>query len=359
MAWSGGVFTRVHNWVNDYNAAIDILPDRHDAEDDNLATGINACVNKDGSNAFTGDIDAGSNQVTNVAAGSAATDAATIGGAETLTNKTLTSPVLTTPQINDTSADHQYIFAVSELIADRTITLPLLTGNDDFVFEDHTQTLTNKTLDNSTTLNIKGAYLTIEDLSNSTKTASFDFTVGTADTNTKLMFTQSADRTITVPDITDTLVTKQTTDTLTNKTIDSASNTLTVDLGEATVTGSLAEFNTALQSENFRTSGDEYATSGSTASLATNATEDVSVTHGLGTDDVIVEVVAKGNASAIYSWNATIVLPSGYCTNVNSDPTISLSYPSAPSTGNVTVRFKNWDSTTTIDYRILVRKRSV
>jgi hypothetical protein len=65
---------------------------------------------------------------------------------QTLINKTLTSPVLTTPQINDTSADHQYIVAVNELIADRTITLPLLAGNDTFVFEGHTQTLTNKTL---------------------------------------------------------------------------------------------------------------------------------------------------------------------------------------------------------------------
>jgi len=65
---------------------------------------------------------------------------------QTLTNKTITSPVLTTPQINDTSADHQYIIAVSELAADRTITLPLLTGNDELVFKDHTQTLTNKTI---------------------------------------------------------------------------------------------------------------------------------------------------------------------------------------------------------------------
>lgn len=56
------------------------------------------------------------------------------------------SPVLTTPQINDTSADHQYIFAVSELAADRTVTLPLLGAGDTFVFEAHTQTLTNKTL---------------------------------------------------------------------------------------------------------------------------------------------------------------------------------------------------------------------
>ena len=65
---------------------------------------------------------------------------------QTLTNKTLTSPVITTPQINDTSADHQYVFAVSELTADRTVTLPLLGGNDEFTFNGHTQTLTNKTL---------------------------------------------------------------------------------------------------------------------------------------------------------------------------------------------------------------------
>lgn len=44
----------------------------------------------------------------------------------------------------DTTQDHAYIIAVSELTADRTITLPLLTGNDTFVFQAHTQTLTNK-----------------------------------------------------------------------------------------------------------------------------------------------------------------------------------------------------------------------
>ena len=69
---------------------------------------------------------------------------------QTLTNKTLTSPVLTTPQINDASSDHQYIFAASELTADRTVTLPLLTGSDVFVFESHAQTLDNKTIDGGT-----------------------------------------------------------------------------------------------------------------------------------------------------------------------------------------------------------------
>lgn len=74
--------------------------------------------------------------------GSLVMDSAT----QTLKNKTLTSPVITTPQINDTSADHQYVFAVSELAADRTVTLPLLTGDDTFVFNNHTATLKNKTL---------------------------------------------------------------------------------------------------------------------------------------------------------------------------------------------------------------------
>ena len=67
-------------------------------------------------------------------------------GTLTITSPAITSPVLTTPQINDTSSDHQYIFAVSELLADRTVTLPLLIGDDEFVFKAHAATLTNKTL---------------------------------------------------------------------------------------------------------------------------------------------------------------------------------------------------------------------
>ena len=81
---------------------------------------------------------------------------------QTLTNKTMTgaimtSPVLTTPQIEDTSADHQYVFAVSELAADRTVTLPLLAADDEFVFADHTQTLTNKTLTSATLTGLFGS----------------------------------------------------------------------------------------------------------------------------------------------------------------------------------------------------------
>jgi len=61
-----------------------------------------------------------------------------------LVNHSQTGALKSGAQIDDTSADHQYLLGVSELTADRTVTLPLLTGSDDFVFEDHIQTMTNK-----------------------------------------------------------------------------------------------------------------------------------------------------------------------------------------------------------------------
>jgi hypothetical protein len=78
--------------------------------------------------------------------GSLVMDSAT----QTLANKTLLSPVLTTPQFNDTSSNHQYVVSVNELSADRTVALPLLTGNDEFTFNSHTQTLANKTIQRPT-----------------------------------------------------------------------------------------------------------------------------------------------------------------------------------------------------------------
>lgn len=131
-------------------------------------------------------------------------------GTDTFANKTLTSPVLTTPQINDTSADHQYVFAVSELAADRTVTLPLLTGNDEFLFADHAKLVKNKILDSSNT---------VVDATDNTIKAIFDLSGATADKDTTLTFAQTDDRVITFPDATDTLVGKATTDVLTNKTL--------------------------------------------------------------------------------------------------------------------------------------------
>jgi len=67
---------------------------------------------------------------------------ALLSTAQTFTNKTLT-----TPQINDNTSTNQYIFAsAGTLAADRTVTLPVLVSNDEFVFKDADQILQNKRL---------------------------------------------------------------------------------------------------------------------------------------------------------------------------------------------------------------------
>lgn len=111
-------------------------------------------------------------------------------GTQTLTNKTLTSPVLTTPQINDTSSDHQYVFAGSELTADRTVTLPLLTGNDEFVFKDHAQTLTNKTINDWRPLGYTLTYASADSPTFTATVASQDLT-GVLSPGMRLKLTQS------------------------------------------------------------------------------------------------------------------------------------------------------------------------
>jgi len=126
---------------------------------------------------------------------------------------------------------------------------------DSFATIDNADTLTNKTFTSPTinggtfsgaftgTLNITGTVL------NSASPLVFEG--ATADENeTTWAFTDpTGDRTISIPDATDTLIGKATTDTLTNKTF---------DLGGTgnTLTGSLAEFNAALQGDSFATLAD-------------------------------------------------------------------------------------------------------
>ena len=47
MPWNGnGVFTRVRNWVSDKNNGIKIVAALHDQEDDNITSGIQACLTR-------------------------------------------------------------------------------------------------------------------------------------------------------------------------------------------------------------------------------------------------------------------------------------------------------------------------
>jgi hypothetical protein len=84
MPWSAGLFTRTDGtrtgttvWQQAKAALIGILASSHDAHDQDLATGINQCLTKDGSNALTGNLNAASNKITSLATGTVGTDAAT------------------------------------------------------------------------------------------------------------------------------------------------------------------------------------------------------------------------------------------------------------------------------------------
>jgi hypothetical protein len=252
---------------------------------------------------FTGGTGITTSAATNAVTFAIDNTVATLAGTQTFTNKTLTSPVLTTPQINDTSVNHQYVFAVSELTADRNVTLPLLAGNDEFTFNAHAQTLSAKSIDlgtntltgsvaefNAALQSESFATLTgTETLTNktlTTPTIGTSFTIGSATiTEAELEVIDGA--TLTTDELNimdgdtsvgttafaagDGLVTndggtmQQTSVATLDTYLSASSKTLTnksIDLGDNTLTGSVAEFNSALQSESFATlAGTETLTS--------------------------------------------------------------------------------------------------
>lgn len=69
MPWSAGSYTKGNagtgGWAGDASAGIGIEAGRHDTQDNDFATGINQCLNKDGSNAATGNIDLGTHYLVN------------------------------------------------------------------------------------------------------------------------------------------------------------------------------------------------------------------------------------------------------------------------------------------------------
>ena len=79
MAWSGGTFTRANpTWTTDASLGIGIEAGRHDAQDNDFTTGINQCLNKDGSNSATNNLNLGGFRYTNSAAATARTDLAQV-----------------------------------------------------------------------------------------------------------------------------------------------------------------------------------------------------------------------------------------------------------------------------------------
>ena len=137
-----------------------------------------------------------------------------------------TSPTITTPiiaQINDASANATLKLASIASAVNQVTIENSATGNAVHV----TATGTDASI--GLHLAGKGAtgYVNVQDSTDSTKRIMFNAAGGTTATRTMVSSTQTVDRTLSLPDATDTLVGKATTDTLTNKSISFGSNTIT------------------------------------------------------------------------------------------------------------------------------------
>lgn len=129
-------------------------------------------------------------------------NAVTTSGAFTLTNKTLTSPIVTGTGVvfeGATANDFETTVTVVDPTADRTITFPDVTGT----------VITTGNLTDVTSLQTFTGTIVFE----GTTADDFELTLSAGD--------PTADRTVTLPDATTTLVGTDATQTLTNKTLTS------------------------------------------------------------------------------------------------------------------------------------------
>ena len=119
----------------------------------------------------------------------------------------------------------------------------------------------------------------IQNSADATKQLGFDLSGGTTATTTTLAASQTANRTVTLPNATDTLVALATSDTLTNKTINSTTNTVTADnLHSATTTIDISSATAPTANQVLTATGDTAATWQTPAGGASSGTYTPTVT---------------------------------------------------------------------------------
>ena len=92
-----------------------------------------------------------------------------------------------------------------------------------------------------------------------------------------------------------------------------------------------------------------------TASLAGSGTEDNTITHGLGSDNVMVLVMGVGGTTA-EEWRVIVVRPDSSISTQSGGVAIAITAPTTPSAGDIIFRTKNGTTgaqTITINYLII------
>jgi len=151
------------------------------------------------------------------------------------------SPTIVTPviaQINDANGNAELKFSTIASAVNQVTIENAATGNPVHIYATGTDTSIG------IHLAPKGAsgYVNVQGGVDSTKRFMFNPDGGTTNTRTMLSTSQTVDRTLTLPDATDTLVGKATTDTFTNKSISGSTNTLS-NIGNASLTNSAITIN--------------------------------------------------------------------------------------------------------------------
>jgi hypothetical protein len=113
-----------------------------------------------------------------------------------------------------------------------------------------------------------------------------------------------------------------------------------------------------INSTDIRHGNAEYVANGTTSSIAHGSVSDFTITHGLGTDDILVLMHAVGTTSGVTGISWSYRTPDDY--HGIGGTSISQGFAASPSTGDVGIRMRNdGGSAQTISYRILVIKRDL
>ena len=208
-----------------------------------------------------------------------------------ITTDAFVFPASTMVWEGSTDDDNELTLSFTDPTADRTWTFPDGSGN--VVLLDTTDTLTNKTL-TSPVINggtFSGSFTGALDITGNVLSGAsplvFEGASDDAYETTLALVDPTADRTLSLPNATDTLIGKATTDTLSNKSFDFGGT------GNS-ITGTLAEFNSALQGDSFAslTGSETLSNKTFTSPVINNGTFSGSFT---GTMDITATVLTSAN----------------------------------------------------------------